>query len=64
MKLEAGSANTITSFIDKGQGEGAGWPGHGLGGRRTFPCMEGVLEAEHCTGGETVCASGPGGIWD
>ena len=27
VKLEAGLANTITSFIDKGQGEGAGWPG-------------------------------------
>lgn len=27
VKLEAGLANTITSFIDKGQGEGMGWQG-------------------------------------
>lgn len=32
VKLEAGLANTITSFIDKGQGEGAGWQGHGSEG--------------------------------
>lgn len=63
VKLEAGLANTITSFIDKGQGEGAGWPGHGSEGG-TSACMEGVLEARHCTGGRRCVPLARGGIWD
>lgn len=51
VKLEAGLANTITSFIDKGQGEGAG------GGRGTaqreghLHAWRGLSEPRHCTGG-------------
>lgn len=58
VKLEAGLANTITSFIDKGQGEGAGWPAR-LRGRGI--CMHGGgFRAQTLHWGETVCASGPG----
>ena len=63
VKLEAGLANTITSFIDKGQGEGAGWPGHGSEGGASA-CMEGALEPRHCTGGRWCVFLARGGIWD
>lgn len=61
MKLEAGLANTITSFIDKGQGEGAGWQGHGSEGGA---CMEGPFGALTLHWWEMLCVSGLGGIWD
>lgn len=46
VKLEAGLANTITSFIDKGQGEGVGWQGHDSKGGASA-CRVGVWG---CTG--------------
>lgn len=63
VKLEAGLANTITSFIDKGQGEGAGWQEHGSEGGASA-CMEGPFRALTLHWWETADASGLGGIWD
>ncbi|XP_058143395.1 growth/differentiation factor 5-like [Dasypus novemcinctus] len=67
VKLEAGLANTITSFIDKGQGEGAGSQGHGSqGGARLSGrgiCMHGgARRALTLRWRETVCASGLGQV--
>lgn len=59
VKLEAGLANTITSFIDKGQGEGAGWQGHGSEGGAPA-CMEGPFRALALPWWETECAPGLG----
>lgn len=63
VKLEAGLANTITSFIDKGQGEGVGWQGHGSEGGASA-CMEGPFRALTLHWWEMVCAFVLGGIWD
>lgn len=55
VKLEAGLANTITSFIDKGQGEGAGGAGARLRGRGI--CMHGGGSQSPATAlvGDGVC---------
>lgn len=63
VKLEAGLANTITSFIDKGQGEGVGWQGHGSEGGASA-CMEGPFRALTLHLWEMCVHLAWGGIWD